>query len=250
MDDSLRAANARQFDRSGYVSGYQRGDVRHLVRIRETVDVLLRHLPAGPGRRERPLVLDVGSGGGITARALLDRGIDVIAGDIVTGGLQTADPRAALLQFDASRPFPIADGALDGIVAGDVIHMLFDPVAFLRECRRVLRPGGILVVTTLNLAGAQDRLRFLVGQPPYQIDPFNDVLKLHIRPFTARGLARAFEAAGLRSVALRSNHWVLRVRRRRLLLRWPARRWPALGFALVMRGVPAEGTCQALPGRR
>ncbi|MGN5380582.1 class I SAM-dependent methyltransferase [Streptomyces lasalocidi] len=158
--------------------------------------------------------------------------------DIVTGGLRTADPRAHRLQFDASQPFPFADGSLDGILAGDLIHMLFDPAAFLRECCRVLKPDGVLVVTTLNLASLQDRLRFLAGRAPFQIDPLHEVLRLHIRPFTFSALEETLRRTGWRPVARKSNHLVFRWGARKVFVRWPAVLWPSLGNALIVAATP------------
>ncbi|MFI0817443.1 class I SAM-dependent methyltransferase [Streptomyces sp. NPDC021098] len=238
-EDPVKEANAAQFDRGGYVSGYQRADVRHMVRIRECADLLAAHLSRqAPVTGSVPRLLDLGNGGGITASAMLDRGFEVVAGDIVTSGLRELDPRAHRLQFDAARPFPLAAGSCDAVLAGDIIHMIFDPVTFLRECRRVLTPNGIVVATTLNMATVQDRLRFLAGRPPYHIDPMNEVLRLHIRPFTFPTLEASLRAAGLRPVARRSNHVVLRWGERKTFVRWPARLLPGLGNALIVAAVP------------
>jgi SAM-dependent methyltransferase len=57
---------------------------------------------------------------------------------------------------DAQRPavrgdlrnLPLADGSLDGVAAVNCLYFLDDPVAAVREARRVLRPGGLFVASS------------------------------------------------------------------------------------------------------
>jgi len=44
--------------------------------------------------------------------------------------------------------FPEADGSFDLITIVDVLAHVEDPAAYLRVCRRLLKPGGLLVVKT------------------------------------------------------------------------------------------------------
>jgi SAM-dependent methyltransferase len=68
--------------------------------------------------------------------------------------------RQANLERDAL-PFP--DGAFDWVVFSEVIeHLLYSPLPVLREFRRVLRPGGRLLITTPNELYFKSRLRTIL----------------------------------------------------------------------------------------
>jgi predicted SAM-dependent methyltransferase len=60
----------------------------------------------------------------------------------------------AVVQMDAVKPYPFADAMFDYIFTEHMIeHVAFvDAMCMLRECYRVMKPGGIIRVTTPNLA--------------------------------------------------------------------------------------------------
>jgi SAM-dependent methyltransferase len=100
------------------------------------------------GRR----ILDAGCGSGPLFAALRDRGAIVTGFDASTGMLELARRRlgadAALHVADLGSPLPFLDGAFDDVIASLVLHYLEDWVAPLAELRRVLKPGGRLIVST------------------------------------------------------------------------------------------------------
>ena len=50
--------------------------------------------------------------------------------------------------FYAGGMFPVADGSCDAVLCSEVLEHIFAPAEFLGEIRRVLRPGGVLLLTT------------------------------------------------------------------------------------------------------
>lgn len=101
--------------------------------------------------REGLVVADLGCGTGRTVRKLLEaspapatvHAIDH-ASDLDDDLLH--DVRVVSRVADLDAPLPFADAAIDRIVSMNVAENLLDPAAFLQECFRVLRPGGLAVV--------------------------------------------------------------------------------------------------------
>lgn len=101
-------------------------------------------------------ILDVGSGSGHLAIALAQALLDV-----EIEGLDLSKPMAAIAQggvaeaglaervrftLGDARAMPFEDDAFDAVVSHDTIHCVPDAAAMLRECERVLRPDGALLI--------------------------------------------------------------------------------------------------------
>ena len=99
------------------------------------------------GRR----ILDAGCGSGPLFASLRDRGAILTGFDSSAGMLEQARRRlgddADLMVADLGRPLPFDDGAFDDVIASLVLHYLEDWGPALAELRRVLKPGGRLIVS-------------------------------------------------------------------------------------------------------
>lgn len=128
----VRAARANSF---GAAAGeYERGRPGYPA---EAVDWLL---PDGARR-----VLDLGAGTGKLTRALVDRGLDVVAVEPSAGmreELARLLPGVCVLAGSAER-IPLSDGELDAVLVAQAWHWV-EPASAVPEVARVLAPGGRL----------------------------------------------------------------------------------------------------------
>lgn len=96
-------------------------------------------------------ILDAGCGAGPLAAALRDRGARVTGFDASPAMVALAERRlgtdANVLVADLAEPLPFATGEFDDVVASLVLHYLEDWSGPLAELRRVLRPGGRLILS-------------------------------------------------------------------------------------------------------
>ena len=107
----------------------------------------------------RPRILDVGCGTGANLLMLSDYG-DAEGVDISKDALAFCRERGLdKVKLGAGEELPYEDGTFDLVTAFDVVEHMDDDLAGLREMRRVLRPGGrvlLFVPTFMFLWGLQD----------------------------------------------------------------------------------------------
>ena len=116
----------------------------------------IRFLSAGlpPGAR----VLDVGCGRGVVLGPLAERGFEAHGVEISEHATRGADPRASIRIAGDLVEAGYEKDSFDQIVIWHVLEHLRQPLETLEECRRILKPGGRLVVAVPNFSSWQARL--------------------------------------------------------------------------------------------
>ena len=101
------------------------------------------------------LLADLGCGRGATARLLSQAGHRVLAVDI-TPELPAGTARPGVWPLRAlAQTLPLAKACLDGVFCECVLSVTGQAAAVLAEAARVLKPGGVLVVSDLYLRGGK-----------------------------------------------------------------------------------------------
>ena len=143
-------------------------------------------------------VLDFGCGDGRLS-AELDAA-ELTAADVSLTALERARrrlPEARIVELEPDAPLPFDDGAFDLVLCSETIEHVRDVQLLLSEVRRVLRPGGVLALTTpANLP---------LGRP-------TDPLSPHLRFFTRRSLRRILRELGFEVESLRRRSGTLLAR--------------------------------------
>lgn len=145
-----------------------------------------------PGR-----LLDVGCGGGRFLRRMQKRGWQVVGTDFDEQATRKVSDRYGIETHVGDLPqcgLPAA--SFDAITLSQAIEHLYDPKATLQECLRLLKPGGLLVMTTPNAAslGAQE---FGASWRGWEAPR-------HLQLFTVESLAALTQQAGFDIVEART----------------------------------------------
>ena len=87
--------------------------------------------------------------------------------DFVSGEQTETKLRSTIFNIEAGR-FPFDDASFDVVLFCEILeHLTNDPLAAFREIKRVLKPGGVLVVTTPNANRLENVVRMLKGENIY-----------------------------------------------------------------------------------
>jgi demethylmenaquinone methyltransferase/2-methoxy-6-polyprenyl-1,4-benzoquinol methylase len=163
------------------------------------------------------LILDLAAGTGTSSEPFLDRGAIVIPTDLSFGMLLVGKQRRPYLSFvaaDALR-LPYADASFDAVTISFGLRNVEDATAALNEMRRVIKPGGTLVICEFAtptwrlfrvlysnyLVAALPRIASLVSSSPAAYEYLAESIQAWP---DQQGLATMIEKSGWRDVEWRN----------------------------------------------
>jgi 2-polyprenyl-3-methyl-5-hydroxy-6-metoxy-1,4-benzoquinol methylase len=143
---------------------------------------------------EEKNILDIGCHDGIFLSLVKNRRNNFFGLEASDWGVEKAQKKeikATKFFWNDESKLPYQDNFFEVVVAGEIIEHIFDTDFFLAEIRRVLRPGGKLILSTPNIASLGRRLFLLLGRDPMiEVSPNEDGSVGHIRYFTRKKLAK------------------------------------------------------------
>jgi len=156
--------------------------------FRKGADLIERYIPRGR-------ILDVGAGYGFFLALMQARGWKVKGVEVSPSGVRYGRERFGL----SILPIPwektsFREGEFDVVTAFYVIEHLPDPLAFLTEVYRILRPGGMILLRYPHTTPIKDILSLLRIKDQLYHLPF------HLSDFSPRTMRRALEEAGFKKI--------------------------------------------------
>lgn len=152
----------------------------------DELDSAAMYLPA-PDRPAR--VLDVGCGSGVLLARMKSLGWDAEGVEIDPGGVAAARARGVRVHAGQLADAKFPDNHFDAVHSAHVIEHLYDPVALLGECFRILKPGGKLVIITPN-TGSWGHQKF--GSAWLNLDPPRHLILFNAQTLRAAATKHGF----------------------------------------------------------
>lgn len=139
----------------------------HKLRYREELELISRNLKSGK-------ILDIGASPYHISFCLKKLGYDVWSIDVnpkILKGFQERNKLKVRKSNIEIEKLPFRDEEFDMVVFTEIFeHLAVNPIAALREINRVLKPGGIILLSTPNLYSLHKIIMFMFGKS------FNDAL--------------------------------------------------------------------------
>ncbi|MEN6644836.1 MAG: methyltransferase domain-containing protein [Armatimonadia bacterium] len=162
----------------------------------------IRAVWAVPAQRAGARFLDIGGGAGERLELARDMGWQTFGLDMGEAAVGAAAERGHRMVAGDAQALPFADQSMDFVNMSHVLEHTLDPLRTLRECRRVLKQGGVAQITVPN-TNAWTAQRY--GAQWRALD-----VPRHLYHFTEDTVRRTAAEAGLLVVSLRTmaDLWV------------------------------------------
>lgn len=134
-------------------------------------------------KEENGNILDMGCLDGVYSEVWLKDGWDCYGVELTDAYKKAVERGIKCVKYNLEEGIPFEDDYFDVVFAGEIIEHMMDTDYFIRECYRVLRKEGSLVLTTPNLASFLNRCLLLIGKYPYKV-AYCNIGAGHIRYYT------------------------------------------------------------------
>jgi SAM-dependent methyltransferase len=157
------------------------------------MDVLLKAAPGGSR------VLDLAAGTGAMSLRMKDQGYEVTATDYVTENFRLHGDVPFVTGDLNGDALVMPDSKFDVIMASEIIEHLENPRHFARLCGGLLRPGGVVIVSSPNIDSTSSILLNLQTGRHAWFSEFNYRVDGHITPMGQWQIGKCFGEAGFDS---------------------------------------------------
>ena len=142
-------------------------------------------------------ILDIGADTGDFSRFLADNGFDVYAVDAVDKAIESIKAKGiTAYKLDVEEDnLPFEDNYFDSVYCGEIIEHLLTPDHLLKECKRVLKREGVLVVTVPNACSIRNRIKVLLGVLPDVYAKYNNS-NAHMRDYDIKCVREMLDNSG------------------------------------------------------
>ena len=174
---------------------------------KNTHNVVAELLDEEPGEK---VILDIPCGEGAFSKRMLEKGCDVFSADCLSI-IKIQHREFSVVDMNARLPY--ADHMFDAVVCIDGIEHIERPFDFIKECHRVIREGGVLIISTPNLTALRSRWRWLLtGFHQGEKSPLDECHYTplhHLSLVSFPELRYRLHANGFRVTAIRTNRVML-----------------------------------------
>lgn len=150
-------------------------------------DMSVMFLPHLPGGR----LLEVGAGAGHLLQEMQNLAWEVEGVDVDAAAIENAGAKGLRVRLGPLEDLHYPDDHFDAICMSHVIEHIHDPAQLLRECYRILKPGGRLTLITPN---AQSFCHKVFGSSWFALEP-----PRHLHIFTRNTMRELLKESGFRA---------------------------------------------------
>lgn len=154
-------------------------------------------------------ILDIGCYDGSLGRKLIDNSNEVYGLEANKESAEVAQKRGLKVKVqNVTEAFDFENNFFDVVVAGEIIEHILDTDFFIDEVKRVLKPGGQIVLSTPNVASFGRRILLLLGENPHLEASLGfppEANAGHLRYFTKGLLTRYLEHKNFKIIKFTSD---------------------------------------------